>query len=120
MMVTNFDRHSAQSWLLRCSAGCPAGTDSDFSGTYEQQRCEAVLVQKRCVFSVLAGDEAMEGIPHQTVVAYQHAQHYCLFSSILVCMYAKQEYVMQQYEHRKAECRVRSEAQAFKYSTVSS
>ncbi|KAL0025303.1 hypothetical protein WJX79_003458 [Trebouxia sp. C0005] len=74
----------------------PRGTDKDVSSTYKQQ-CEAVLVQKRCAFSVLGDDEAMEGIPEQIVVACHYAQYYCLFP-----------------QHW-----VRSEAQAFKYSTVS-
>ncbi|DBA76958.1 TPA: hypothetical protein ACH3X1_009551 [Trebouxia sp. C0004] len=47
----------------------PGGTDADFSSTDEQQHCEAVQAHKRCVFSVLGDEEAMEGISHQTVVA---------------------------------------------------
>lgn len=75
MMVTLL---VCQIWLLKWSAGCPAGTDKDVSSTYKQQ-CEAVLVQKRCAFSVLGDDEAMEGIPEQIVVACHYAQYYCLF-----------------------------------------
>ena len=83
-MVIHFDCQT-QGWLLKWSAGCYAGTDPDLSSSNEQQHCEAVLAQKRCVL-VFGDDEALEGKSHQTVVAYQIAQHYCLFLNIGVCV----------------------------------
>jgi hypothetical protein len=41
---------------------------------------------RRDVFLVFGDDEALEGKSHQTVVAYQIAQHYCLFLNIGVCV----------------------------------
>ena len=75
---------------MKWSAGCLAGTDPDLSSTYEQQHCEAVLAQKRCVFLVLEDDEAMEGhitsnsgcIPNRPALLLV-IQHWC------VCMLSK-------------------------------